>query len=57
MTLISTDVVRIGSRVRVQDDGGGEEFALVPDDEADARANRVSIDSPLGRALLGSAGR
>ncbi len=50
---VDDDVVRIGSRVRVKDADGEEEFAVVPDEEADARADRVSADSPLGRALLG----
>ncbi len=46
-------VVRMGSRVRVRDVDGEEEFAVVPPDEADITANRVSANSPLGRALLG----
>lgn len=46
-------VVRIGSRVRVQDVDGEAEFAVVPEEEADATAERVSASSPLGRALLG----
>jgi len=46
-------VVRMGSRVRVRDVDGEEEFAVVPDEEADATVDRVSADSPLGRALLG----
>ncbi len=46
-------VVRIGSRVRVRDEDGEEEFALVPHYDADATADRVSADSPIGRALLG----
>ncbi len=55
VSLTSTDgaVVRIGSRVRVQDDDGEEEFAVVRHEDADARADRVSADSPLGQALLG----
>ena len=46
-------VVAVGSRVRVRDVEGEEEFALVAPHEADALADRVSVDSPLGRALLG----
>jgi transcription elongation GreA/GreB family factor len=46
-------VVRMGSRVRVRDEDGEAEFAVVPPDEADITANRVSAQSPLGRALLG----
>ncbi len=53
MTSTDGDVIRIGSRVRVRDDDGEDEFALVQELEADAHADRVSTDSPLGRALLG----
>lgn len=55
MSLRSTDedVVRVGSRVRVRDGDWEDEFALVPEVEADAGASRVSTDSPIGRALLG----
>ncbi len=55
MALTSRDagIVRIGTRVRVQDADGEDEFTLVPEHEADARESRVSADSPLGRALLG----
>jgi len=47
------DVVRVGSRVRVQDADGEDEFTIVPECEADAFADRVSAESPCGRALLG----
>jgi transcription elongation GreA/GreB family factor len=46
-------VVRMGSRVRVRDADGEAEFAVVPPEDADAVAERVSASSPLGRALLG----
>jgi transcription elongation factor GreA len=46
-------VIQIGSRVRVRDVDGEDEFTLVAEHEADAREERVSSDSPLGRALLG----
>ena len=45
-------VVRIGSRVRICDADGEAEFQLVEPHEADAIAERVSCESPLGRALL-----
>ena len=45
--------VRLGSRVRVRDADGDAQFSIVPADEADCMADRVSADSPLGRALLG----
>ncbi len=53
LTLSADDVVRLGSRVRVRDEDGEEEFAVVAHIEADAVADRVSVESPLGRALLG----
>ncbi len=55
MTLTFSDdgAVRVGSRVRVRDEDGEEEFAVVAHIEADAVADRISAESPLGRALLG----
>ena len=43
----------MGSRVRVRDADGDAEFAIVPHQDADISQERVSADSPLGRALLG----
>lgn len=46
--------VYFGAWVRLEDDDGSEvEYRLVGPDEADAKTNLVSIDSPVGRALLG----
>ncbi len=55
MELTATDgnEVRVGSRVRVRDADGEDEFTIVPECEADACADRVSAESPFGRALLG----
>ncbi len=54
MSKTSTDdVVRVGSRVRVMDADGEDEFMIVADYEADALADRISAESPFGRALLG----
>jgi transcription elongation GreA/GreB family factor len=52
---VATDdrVVRLGSKVRVRDVDGDAEFAVVPPEEADVAADRISASSPLGRALLG----
>ena len=45
---------RLGARVLVEDEEGREhEYELVPSDEADPPSGRVSVESPLGRALLG----
>jgi transcription elongation factor GreB len=46
--------VYFGAWVSLEDEDGGEvEYRLVGPDEADAKERRVSIDAPLGRALLG----
>src|SRR5688500_1156774 len=43
-----------GAWVTVEDDDGEEaSYRLVGPDEADAKQGLVSIDSPVGRALLG----
>ncbi len=47
-----SELVRVGSRVRIQGDEGEEEFELAGE-LADPFEGRVSIDSPMGRALLG----
>jgi transcription elongation factor GreA len=49
----SDPVVRVGSLVRVRDEDGDDEFLIVPPEEADAAVDRISSESPLGRALLG----
>jgi len=46
-------VVRIGSRVRIEDEDGEDEFAVVAPEDVDTGASRISTESPLGRALLG----
>jgi transcription elongation factor GreB len=48
------DKVYFGAWVQVED-GAGEElrFRIVGPDEVDASRGRISIDSPVGRALLG----
>jgi len=47
------DLVRPGSRVAVRDEEGEDEFVIVHPEDADAPAGRISLDSPLGRALIG----
>jgi transcription elongation factor GreA len=51
---ISTDRVGIGTVVRIKDmDYGDEdEYAIVGARESDPYANRISSESPVGRALL-----
>jgi transcription elongation factor GreB len=46
--------VFFGAWVTLEDEEGGEtEYRLVGPDEADANRGDISIDSPIGRALLG----
>ena len=45
--------VRIGSQVCIRDVDGDATFRIVEPENADATADRVSAQSPLGRALLG----
>ena len=45
--------VTVGSRVRLEDPDGVEEYVIVPDHEVDAAAGRISASSPLGQAVLG----
>jgi regulator of nucleoside diphosphate kinase len=48
------DVVRMGSRVRFRADGGTERTVeLVWPAEADIAANKVSVLTPVGTALIG----
>jgi transcription elongation GreA/GreB family factor len=51
-----TDVVGFGSTVEVEDAGAGRRttYTLVSAPEADPGAGRVSIDSPVGKALTGA---
>ncbi|NNL67842.1 MAG: transcription elongation factor GreA [Myxococcales bacterium] len=51
------DAVRFGTTVVLEDTGSGEEvvYTLVGEDESDAASGRLSISSPVARALLGKA--
>ena len=52
---IPTDEIGVGSIVTVYDQGAKEdwEFTLVGSVESDPEADRISDESPVGRALLG----
>lgn len=54
-TKMSGDVVRFGATVRVADEDTDEEstYFIVGSHEADIKAGRLSITSPLARALIG----
>ena len=48
-----SDVVMVGSRVTVQEAGfDPETFSMVGAKEADPRNNKISNESPIGRALI-----
>ncbi len=53
---INTDVVDIGSRIRIRDLEYNEdmEYVIVGSVEADPFNGRISNESPLGKALIGS---
>jgi transcription elongation factor GreA len=52
---ISSDKVYIGAKVKLFDIENKEdiEYMLVAEDEADFASGKISISSPVGRALLG----
>ena len=41
------------STVRVRDEEGEEEYTMVRSAESDAALGRISVESPVGKALLG----
>jgi transcription elongation factor GreA len=52
---LSADVVRVGSSVHVKDGGSGKSltYTIVGSTEADPSANKLSNESPVGKALVG----
>ena len=52
---VSSDVIQVGSRVTVQEgDYEPELFFMVGAKEADPRSGKISNESPIGQALMGS---
>ena len=51
----STDTVRFGLTVELEDSATGEEltYTILGEEEADAANGKISISSPIARALLG----
>ncbi len=49
------EIVRFGATVTLTDDDTGEEvsYQIVGDQEADPKQGRISISSPISRALIG----
>jgi transcription elongation factor GreA len=54
---IPRDTVGLGSKVELEDldEGGCVEYEIVVPEEVDGSQNRISLSSPLGRALIGKA--
>jgi transcription elongation factor GreA len=52
---LTSDVVRVGSIVSVSDEDKGRslDYTIVGSTEADPRQNRLSNESPVGKALVG----
>jgi transcription elongation factor GreA len=52
---IPRDTVGLGSKVELEDldEGGRTEYEIVVPEEVDGSQNRISLSSPLGRALIG----
>ncbi len=52
---IATDKVYVGATVDLRDEDTGEEFryVMVSPPEADYAQNKISIESPIGKALMG----
>ncbi|WP_210492198.1 transcription elongation factor GreA [Patulibacter sp. SYSU D01012] len=51
---LTTDSVQVGTRVTVKDEKGGtKEYALVGSAEANPEENKLSNESPVGKALIG----
>ena len=45
--------VQLGSKVKVKDEYGEENFTIVGPVEADPKKGLISLESPVGKALLG----
>ncbi len=57
-SLIETDEktdgwVHLGSTVKVKDEFGETDYTIVGSAEADAGSGKISLESPVGKALLG----
>ena len=48
-----SDLVQIGSTVRVKSEHGEETFTIVGSEEADPKEGKISNESPLGKSFLG----
>ncbi|MBI4092724.1 MAG: transcription elongation factor GreA [Candidatus Kerfeldbacteria bacterium] len=49
----NSELVRVGSKVKLKNDGETQTFEIVGSNEADPQNGRISNESPLGQALVG----
>jgi transcription elongation factor GreA len=49
-------LVRLGSTVKLKDEFGETSYTIVGSAEADASSGRISLESPVGKAVLGRRG-
>ncbi len=54
-SMLETDRVLILSKVKMKNQNNGMEveYTLVPENEADLKAKKISVESPIGKGLLG----
>lgn len=50
---ISNDLVQVGSKVKIKVSSSTKEFYIVSHLESDPSLNKISDESPLGKALIG----
>ncbi|MBS0233619.1 MAG: transcription elongation factor GreA [Proteobacteria bacterium] len=57
VTKLSGDTIKFGATVALEDEDSGEKvtYTIVGDTEANLRDRKISISSPIGRALIGKA--
>lgn len=48
-----SEVIQVGCTVEIEDDGEKMKYQIVGTDEADPISGRISVDSPIGSALIG----
>lgn len=55
ITKLSGETIKFGATVTLQDEDSGDKvtYTIVGDTEADLRARKISISSPIARALIG----
>jgi transcription elongation factor GreA len=53
IALGDVETIRVGSRVKLHDQDGEDDLCVVRPEEADPFTGLVSVESPLGRALIG----